>query len=235
MDISKVSSSGTLYNNNNLLRKNNNINSSSFSRLLESSISSIGSSSSCNCNGGGSGLSSLYLLTTIASIINESKVNNMNNSEVNSNENTNKNETNKVTSNKVESTSLNSAQNLTPSVEKAMDLLKAQVGKPYVWGANGPDSFDCSGLTRYIYKNAFGKEIPRVSYEQAEYGKSIAKKDLQPGDLVFFDTRGKGRVSHVGIYIGNDEFIHAANSKKGVIKSSLSGYYEKKYMGARRP
>lgn len=120
-------------------------------------------------------------------------------------------------------------------MDKAVDLLKEQVGKKYVWGATGPNNFDCSGLTQYIYKKALGKNIPRVSYEQSEYGKSVKKKDLQVGDLIFFDTMGKGRVSHVGMYIGNNEFIHASNPRDGVKKSTLTGYYEKKYICARRP
>lgn len=120
-------------------------------------------------------------------------------------------------------------------MDKAIELLKEQVGKKYVWAASGPDTFDCSGLTQYIYKEALGKDIPRVSYAQSEYGKAIDKEDLQVGDLVFFDTMNKGRVSHVGMYIGNNQFIHASNSKDGVKISTLSGYYEKTYMGARRP
>lgn len=120
-------------------------------------------------------------------------------------------------------------------MDEAIDLLEEQVGKKYVWGATGPNSFDCSGLTQYIYKEALGKNIPRVSYEQSEYGKAVDKKDLQVGDLVFFDTMGKGRVSHVGMYIGNNEFIHASNPRDGVKKSTLTGYYEKKYICARRP
>lgn len=120
-------------------------------------------------------------------------------------------------------------------MDKAIELLKDQVGKEYVWGSTGPNTFDCSGLTQYIYKEALGKNIPRVSYEQSKYGKAVDKKDLQVGDLIFFDTMNKGRVSHVGMYIGNNEFIHASNPKDGVKKSTLSGYYEKTYMGARRP
>ena len=96
-------------------------------------------------------------------------------------------------------------------------------------------TFDCSGLVRYIYKNAFGKDIPRVSEDQSKVGQAVSREDLQPGDLVFFDTMDKGKVSHVGMYIGNNEFIHAANSKKGVIKSTLTGYYDKKFINARRP
>lgn len=120
-------------------------------------------------------------------------------------------------------------------MDKAIELLKEQVGKKYVWGATGPNTFDCSGLTQYIYKEALGKDIPRVSYEQSEYGKAVDKEDLQVGDLVFFDTMNKGRVSHVGMYIGNNQFIHASNPTDGVKVSTLSGYYEKTYMGARRP
>ena len=119
--------------------------------------------------------------------------------------------------------------------DELIKLLKEQVGKPYVWGANGPDSFDCSGLVRYVYKNALGKDIPRVSEDQSKVGQAVSRENLQPGDLVFFDTMDKGKVSHVGMYIGNNEFIHAANSKKGVIKSTLTGYYDKKFINARRP
>lgn len=69
-------------------------------------------------------------------------------------------------------------------MDKAIKLLKEQVGKPYVWGANGPDSFDCSGLVRYVYKNALGKDIPRVSEDQSKVGQAVSR-NLQPGDLVF--------------------------------------------------
>ncbi|MGL5694503.1 MAG: C40 family peptidase [Peptostreptococcaceae bacterium] len=120
-------------------------------------------------------------------------------------------------------------------MDQAINLLNEQLGKKYVWGSTGPDSFDCSGLVQYVYKEALGKDIPRVSYEQGEFGKAIEKKDLQIGDLVFFDTMKKGRISHVGMYIGNNEFIHASNPKEGVKKSTLTGFYEKTYKGARRP
>lgn len=131
------------------------------------------------------------------------------------------------------SSNIDSATN--SKINNLLNLAEKQLGKDYVWGANGPDSFDCSGLTRYVYKEAFGITIPRVSYDQAKFGKEVSKDELIPGDLVFFDTMNKGRVSHVGIYIGDDKFIHAANSKKGVITSTLSGHYEEKYITARRP
>lgn len=119
--------------------------------------------------------------------------------------------------------------------QKAIKIAKSYLGGKYVWGATGPNSFDCSGFTQYIYKHAYGKNIPRVSYEQAKFGQKVNREDLQPGDLIFFDTMNKGRVSHVGIYIGNNKFIHAANSRAGIIESELKGYYSKKYLGARRP
>lgn len=119
--------------------------------------------------------------------------------------------------------------------KKAIEIAKSYLGGKYVWGATGPDAFDCSGFTQYIYRHAYGKEIPRVSYEQAKFGEKVSRDELQPGDLVFFDTMNKGRVSHVGFYIGNNRFIHAASSKSGIIESELSGYYDRKYLGARRP
>ncbi|MFI3210550.1 MAG: C40 family peptidase [Peptostreptococcaceae bacterium] len=120
-------------------------------------------------------------------------------------------------------------------VQELLDLAHEQLGKTYTWGGNGPSTFDCSGLAKYLYSQVFDIDLPRVSYDQAIFGEQINKEDLQPGDLLFFDTKNAGRVSHVGIYTGNDEFIHAANSSSGVIKSSLSGYYETKYINATRP
>lgn len=197
-----------------------------FGNILNNTLStSLGSNSSCSCN---NGISQISTLTTMIGVLNNIKMSNQ--STENSSSDIINNfisASNSVANNKVESST---------SMDKALKLLNDQLGKPYVWGANGPDAFDCSGLTRYIYKEALGKYIPRVSYDQSKFGQSVGKKDLQPGDLVFFDTMNKGRVSHVGIYTGNDEFIHAANPKDGVMKSSLSSsYYQKTYMGARRP
>lgn len=106
------------------------------------------------------------------------------------------------------------------------------LGKPYVYGATGPNAFDCSGLTQYVY-NKFGVNISRTTYTQVNEGTKVNKNDLKAGDLVFFNTEGS--ISHVGIYIGNGEFIHAPRSGKPVMVSSLSdGYYSKKYATARR-
>ncbi|MDB8790921.1 C40 family peptidase, partial [Romboutsia sp. 1001216sp1] len=164
---------------------------------------------SCSCSCSNENQNKLNGLDTLLSNVNVSKVNN--------------------------SSNINNAQKSNNKMDDAIKLLESQIGKPYVWGATGPKSFDCSGLVQYVYKNALGKDIPRVSYEQSKFGKAIDKKDLQVGDLIFFDTMNKGRVSHVGMYVGNGEFIHASNPKDGVKKSKLTGYYEKHYRGARRP
>ena len=74
-----------------------------------------------------------------------------------------------------------------------VNLAYSLLGKPYVWGANGPNSFDCSGFTRYVYLHAEGKSIPRVSYEQAKIGTAVARGNYLPGDLLYFATTGTGR------------------------------------------
>jgi len=106
------------------------------------------------------------------------------------------------------------------------------LGKPYVWGASGPSAFDCSGFTAYVY-SAFGVGLGHYTGSQFGSGQSVSKGNLAPGDLVFFNTYGS--ISHVGIYVGGGNFIHAANEKIGVTVSSLSeGYYASRYAGARR-
>ncbi|RLA62654.1 MAG: hypothetical protein DRQ78_07725, partial [Epsilonproteobacteria bacterium] len=101
---------------------------------------------------------------------------------------------------------------------KITSLAKEKLGKKYVWGAaGGKNTFDCSGFTKYVYKKN-GIDIPRTSIRQSKYGQYVKRADLKKGDLVFFDTskRRKGYVNHVGIYIGNNKFIHASSSKKKV-------------------
>ena len=104
---------------------------------------------------------------------------------------------------------------------------KKFLGCRYVYGTAGPKTFDCSGLTSYVYKH-FGYSLNRTSGGQRSNGKEVNKSDLQPGDILCF-------TGHVGIYIGGNKFIHAANPRKGVIISSLSeSYYVKHYITARR-
>ncbi|BDR65054.1 C40 family peptidase [Clostridium tetani] len=106
------------------------------------------------------------------------------------------------------------------------------MGKPYVWGASGPNSFDCSGFTAYVYKN-FGVNLDHYTGSQYEEGKPVSKSELISGDLIFFNTTSS--ISHVGIYVGGGQFIHASSGGGKVIVSDLSGsYYVSRYAGARR-
>lgn len=109
------------------------------------------------------------------------------------------------------------------------------LGCRYVYGGNGPSSFDCSGFVKYIY-GQYGYTLNRTASDQLQNGVSIEKSDLQPGDLVFFNNgRTSKPVSHVGLYIGNGDFIHASTETKGVRIDNLdSGYYEGVYIYARR-
>jgi cell wall-associated NlpC family hydrolase len=104
----------------------------------------------------------------------------------------------------------------------AVDTAMAQRGKPYVWAAGGPGSFDCSGLTAYAFRAA-GVSLPHSSRMQAQMGQPVSREDLQPGDLIFFYSP----VSHVGIYIGNGQMVHAPTSgdvvKVSPIMSGFSG------------
>ncbi len=119
-------------------------------------------------------------------------------------------------------------------VQAVVNMVKAQVGKPYVYGAAGPNSFDCSGLTYYAYKNAAGISINRSSAAQASNGRYVSKSELKPGDLVFFNS-GTNAIRHVGMYVGNGQFIHAPSPGKSVKYENLySSYYVKGYVTARR-
>ena len=114
---------------------------------------------------------------------------------------------------------------------------KRYLGRRYVWGAEGPSSFDCSGFTQYVMKKSKGVTLPRVSRKQAYYGKYVSRRNLKPGDLIFFDTshRRRGYVNHVGIYIGNDRFIHASSARHRVVITSLnSPFYRARFKWGRR-
>lgn len=118
-----------------------------------------------------------------------------------------------------------------------VSFAKTKLGKPYVWGAQGPNSFDCSGFTYYVVKNTVGKAIPRTSSAQSKYGTYVSRGNLRAGDLVFFDTAGSnnGNVSHAGIYLGNGQFIHASSTQKKVVISNMSsGHYSKAFVNGRR-
>lgn len=128
----------------------------------------------------------------------------------------------------------NSGTVTSSKVQAVVNMVKRQVGKPYVYGASGPNSFDCSGLTYYCYKNAAGIYLNRSAAAQASNGTYVSKSNLRPGDLVFFNS-GTNRIRHVGMYVGNGQFIHAPSPGKKVRYENLySSYYVKGYVTARR-
>ena len=115
----------------------------------------------------------------------------------------------------------------------AVALAEKQLGKPYQWGASGPEKFDCSGLVMYVYDN-LGVQLPRVSGQQAYAGVHVDRADLQPGDLVFFRLNGS-RIDHVGIYVGHSKFIHAPRKHVPVSTESLNNsYWRRRFKGGRR-
>lgn len=104
---------------------------------------------------------------------------------------------------------------------------------PYVWGGTSPRGFDCSGFVQYVFRQ-YGYNLPRTAADQAAAGKKVSKKDLKPGDLVYFASGGS--IDHIGIYVGNGKFIHSSSPRSGgVIYTSLSeSYYAARYAGATR-
>ena len=116
-----------------------------------------------------------------------------------------------------------------------VEFAKKYLGYKYVAGGSSPSTgFDCSGFTTYVFRN-FGVSLNRSSKDQIKNGTAVSKSNLQPGDIVIFKNQGKTAIGHVGIYIGNGNFIHAANKKEGVVITALSSsYYSQRYVGARR-
>ena len=122
------------------------------------------------------------------------------------------------------------------SVSGSAIVAEAQkyIGAPYVAGGASPSGFDCSGFVYYVLKN-LGLSPARTPAAQWNMGSSVSKADLQPGDIVFFVTASSGALSHVGIYTGSGQFLHAPNSRSTVSYSDLTtGYWSEHYYGARR-
>ena len=121
--------------------------------------------------------------------------------------------------------------------QRVESIAKKFLGVKYVWGANGPNKFDCSGFTQKIYKTA-GIQLPRNSRAQAKVGKYIKYEELKKGDMVFFDTNRKQtvRVNHVGIYLENGTFIHASSGNKKVVITNFKEkqFYKNRFLWGRR-
>ena len=135
------------------------------------------------------------------------------------------------------SSSNNSNTSVSASASAVIAYAKTLLGKPYVWGAQGPNSFDCSGFTYYVFKNKAGIVLPRTSSEQSKYGTYVSWNNLRAGDLVFFDTNGanNGQVSHVGLYMGNGQMIHASYSQKKIVIANMNtNYYKNSFVNGRR-
>jgi hypothetical protein len=111
----------------------------------------------------------------------------------------------------------------TPNRKNIQELLDSYLGKPYVWAEEGPDAFDCSGLTYNIY-GSMGMEIPRTASEQAKMGKKVPFQNLEYGDLIFFGSTNKRsrRINHVGIYLGDGWFAHASSKERKVTISHFA-------------
>ncbi len=168
--------------------------------------------------------------------------NNNNNSNTESNTNNNNNNNNQSSNNNNSSSNEEAKPEEKPApptsntnaASAVVNLAYSKLGSPYVWGAEGPNSFDCSGLTSYVYRNAAGISLPRTSGSQYGVGRSVSKANLQAGDLVFFATGGGG-ISHVGIYVGGGNMIHAPQAGDVVKVSNInSSYWQNAYVGAKR-
>jgi hypothetical protein len=124
-----------------------------------------------------------------------------------------------------------------PSKKNLTKMVKQLQGSPYVWAEEGPNNFDCSGFTYYMY-GSMGINIPRVARHQAKTGKRVASKNLKYGDLLFFATskRSNRKITHVGMYLGDGWFTHASTVKHEVIYTNLfnSTYYKNKLRICRR-
>ncbi|OWW22715.1 glycoside hydrolase [Noviherbaspirillum denitrificans] len=134
-----------------------------------------------------------------------------------------------------QTTALMKLQDLTSRASELALHAMGLIGIRYKYGGNAPENgLDCSGLVRYLFKEVWGKELPRTSEEISRVGEKIDTKELQPGDLVFYNTLRRG-FSHVGVYLGDNKFIHAPSGGGQVrIESMDLSYWKNRFNGARR-
>lgn len=111
-------------------------------------------------------------------------------------------------------------------------VIDKAIGTKYVSGGTTTNGFDCSGFTMYVF-DKIGINLPHQSGSQYQMGSAVSRDELRAGDLVFFNTNGRG-VSHVGIYVGDGDFAHASSSRGVTISSLSDSYYVNRYIGAKR-
>ena len=118
--------------------------------------------------------------------------------------------------------------------DKVIKVAKQNSNKQYKQGGAGPNEFDCSGFTQYVFNQAIQYQLPRQSKDQANKGKKVNRNQIRKGDLMFFNTNGNN-ISHVAIYIGDNKMIHAANSRDDIIITDINNsYWKQKYVVSKR-
>ena len=115
------------------------------------------------------------------------------------------------------------SDNVSKRAQAVVNLAESQLGKGYAWGGNGPENFDCSGLVQYVYNQAGGVKLPRITTDQVKIGQTVAMSQLQPGDLLYWGS--PDAPYHVGIYVGNNQYVSAATPEQGVVLQSISSYF----------
>lgn len=122
------------------------------------------------------------------------------------------------------------------SISNIVNAAKSLVGSSYVWAGSSPDvGFDCSGLTSYLYREYAGVELSRITTGQAGNGYAVSKENIQPGDIILFQNDWSDHVDHVGIYVGDGSYVHAATEERGVVMDSAGGsYFQNNVVGVRR-
>ena len=119
--------------------------------------------------------------------------------------------------------------------ERIADVAHRYKGSRYVWGGNTPRGFDCSGFTQFVVREAVKIDLSQALSDQYRSGRRVAKGEWRAGDLIFFENTYKKGLSHVGIYLDRDRFIHAQNEDTGVVITDITAeYYASRYRGARR-